>query len=414
MKDRLKNNRGLKILALIFAIFIWWTVVNIDDPIDIKQYKVEVSIINTEIITNAGKSYQIDDDTKKVTVTVKARRKILSKIKASNIVAVADMREMQDNSVPIRVSIDGYEGEYEEVTAYPRNIQVSVENTLKKTFAITPIATGSPRAGHVVGRLVSSPLSVDISGPESKVSKISKVVAKVDVSELSSDANIETKLIYYDAADNVIDQSQLSSNCDINGVTVKVEIWRTKKVNLVFDTSEIKTAEGYRFTEIEVEPQTLEIAGTTESLSAISTLNFGPEVLQMAEVSENQEVIIDVAEHLPQGIILADSDRTSVVVRILVEQVGTKSVRIPVGSIQILNLSDQFTIEKGPEQEVELQFSGTEDDLKKLGVETIVASIDLVEFVTAGPYVVLVQITEAPEGCSYVGSATIEITLKKK
>jgi len=167
MKDRLKNNLGLKILALIFAIFLWWTVVNIDDPIDIKQYKVEVSIINTEIITNAGKSYQIEDDTKKVTVTVKARRKILSKIKASNIVAVADMREMQDNSVPIRVSIDGYEGEYEEVTAYPRNIQVSVENTLKKTFAITPIATGSPRAGHVVGRdvpAVGHELPVQLAG----------------------------------------------------------------------------------------------------------------------------------------------------------------------------------------------------------------------------------------------------------
>lgn len=414
MKDRLKNNLGLKILAVIFAVLLWWTVVNIDDPIDTKQFTIDVTVTNPEVITNAGKSYQILDDTKTVIVTVKARRKVLDEIKSSYIMATADLREMQDSSVPIRIKVIGFEGDYETVTAYPQNIQVSVENTQKKTFPITAVTSGSPRDGYVVGSMTPSPQTVDISGPESAVSKISKVIAKVDVSELSTDTTIETELIYYDAADNRIDKSLLSSNCDKNGVTVNVDIWHTKKVNLQFDTTGIKPAKGYVFTDIEVEPQTIRVAGTTEDLNVLSVLQIKAEELQKKEVSSNEEVIIDITKHLPEGIIMADSDENSVVVRILVEKAGTKSILLPVGSIQIENLSNKFNLEKGPEQEVELQFSGPKEALENLTSENITALVNLDSYTKEGTYDVAVEIKKLPDDCTYIGNASVQIVLTKK
>lgn len=414
MKDKLKNNLGLKVIAFVFAVLLWWAVVNIDDPIDVKQYYVDVAVTNPEVVTNAGKSYQILDDTKTVTVTVKARRKVLDEIKSNYIVATADLREMQDSSVPIRVKIMGYEGSCESVTAYPQNIQVSVENTMKKTFPITTVASGTPRDGYVVGSMIASPKTVDISGPESAVSKISKVVAKVDVAELSADTSIETELIYYDAADNRLDKSLLSSNCDKNGVSVFVDIWNTKKVSLQFDTSGIKTAKGYVFTGIEVEPQTIRIAGTTEQLNALSHLEIVAEELKKTDVSANEEVIIDITKHLPEGIIMADSDENSIVVRILVEKAGTKSILLPVGSIQIENAPTKFNLEKGPEQEVELQFSGTKEALEGLSSDQITAAVDLAEYTTAGTYTVRVKVEQLPKDCTYIGEATIQIILRKK
>jgi len=414
MKDKLKNNLGLKIIAFVFAVFLWWAVVNIDDPINTKQFYVDVAVTNPEVITNAGKSYQILDDTKTITVTIKARRKVLDEIKSSYIMATADLREMQDSSVPIRVKVIGFEGSYESATAYPQNIQVSVENTMKKTFPITTVANGTPRDGYVVGSMTASPKTVDISGPESAVSKISKVVARVDVSEMSSDATIETDLVYYDAAENRIDKTLLSSNCDKNGVSVNVDIWNTKKVQLQFDTSDIKTASGYAFTGIEVEPQTIRVAGTTEQLNALTQLEIRAEELKKRDVSANEEVIVDITKHLPEGIIMADSDESSVVVRILVEKAGTKSILLPVGSIQIENAPSKFNLEKGPEQEVELQFSGSKEALENLNSEKITASVDLYQYTEAGTYTVKVEITELPEGCTYIGEATIQIVLKKK
>jgi YbbR domain-containing protein len=414
MKDKLKNNLGLKIIAFVFAVFLWWAVVNIDDPINTKQFYVDVAVTNPEVITNAGKSYQILDDTKTITVTIKARRKVLDEIKSSYIMATADLREMQDSSVPIRVKVIGFEGSYESATAYPQNIQVSVENTMKKTFPITTVANGTPRDGYVVGSMTASPKTVDISGPESAVSKISKVVARVDVSEMSSDATIETELVYYDAAENRIDKTLLSSNCDKNGVSVSVDIWNTKKVQLQFDTSDIKPASGYAFTGIEVEPQTIRVAGTTEQLNALTQLEIRAEELKKRDVSANEEVIVDITKHLPEGIIMANSDESSVVVRILVEKAGTKSILLPVGSVQIENAPSKFNLEKGPEQEVELQFSGSKEALEKLSSEKITASVDLSQYTEAGTYTVKVEITELPEGCIYIGEATIKIILTKK
>ncbi|MBQ4558845.1 MAG: hypothetical protein IJA54_00790 [Tyzzerella sp.] len=414
MKDKLKNNLGLKIMAFAFAIFLWWAVVNIDDPVHTKQYYVDVSVTNPEVITNAGKSYQIIDDTKTITVTIKARRKVLDEIKSSFILATADLREMQDSSVPIRLKVLGYEGSYESVTAYPQNIQVRVENTLKKTFPITTVATGSPRDGYVVGNMISSPQTVDVSGPESVISKISKVVARVDVSEISADTTIETELIYYDAADNRIDKSLLSSNCDKNGVSVNVDIWHTKNVQMSFNTSDIKPAKGYVFTGIEVEPQTIRVAGTVEQLGALTQLEIDAEELKKKDVIANEEIIIDITKHLPEGIIMADSNESNVVVRILVEKAGTKTIMLPVGSIQIENAPSKYNLEKGPEQEVELQFSGSKEALENLSSEKIVASVNLAEYKQTGTYTVAVQITELPEGCAYIGNATIQIILKRK
>lgn len=414
MKDKLKNNLGLKIIAVIFSVLLWWLVVNIDDPMDTKQYIVNVSVINTEVITNAGKSFQILDNTNSATVTVKGRRKILGEIKTSHIVATADLREMQDSSVPIRIKIAGFEGNYETATAYPQNIQVSVENTQKKTFPITAVATGTPRDGYVVGGMTVSPQSVDISGPESMVKKISKVVAKADVSEISSDTTMETELIYYDAAENRIDKTLLSSNCDKNGVTVSVDIWHTKKVNLNFDTSGIRTEAGYVFTGIEAEPQSIRVAGTNELLNELTQLDIKAEELKISKLDANEEVIVDISKYLPEGIILADSDGNNVVVRIIVEKAGTKSILLPVGAIQIENAPEKFVLEKGPAQEVELQFSGSKEALEKLTSENITATIDLKNITGVGTYDVPVEITELPEECSYIGNASIQITLKKK
>lgn len=413
MKDKIKNNIGFKIAAVLFAILLWWAVVNIDDPINSKKYVVNVTVTNPEVITNAGKSYQILDDTRNVTVTVKARRKVLDEIKMSNIIATADLREMQDTSVPIRIQIQGFEGLYEEVSSNPRNIQVQTETIQKKTFPITASYYGTPRDGYVVGNMIAEPKTVDISGPESTINKISKVVAKVDVSEMSKDAKVEATLIYYDAADNIIDQSLLSSNCDKKGVTVSVIIWKTRDLTLQFDTTEIKPAAGYVFTGIEVEPQTIEVAASSDILGTISKLEIGPEVLARPHISETEEVVIEITEHLPEGINLV-GDNTGVVVRIMIEEAGTKSILLPVGAVTVTNAPEDLQLTYGPAQEIELKFEGSTEVLAGLTNEKIIAAIDLASYTKEGTYEVAVQITDLPKQCTYIGEATIEIILSPK
>lgn len=418
MKDRLKNNIGLKILAVIFAMLLWWIVLNVDDPVSTKKYNVDVTITNAEVITDAGKSYQILDDSKSVVVTVKARRKVLTAIEKGDIVATADLREMQGVSVPVRIQIAGFEGKYEEASANPQNIQLKVENTQKKTFPITAVATGTPRAGYAVGTMTVSPKSVDISGPESLIAKISKVVAKVDVSELKDknkgdvDAEIQTQLLYYDAADNLISKELLTSNCDKKGVTVSVDLWKTKNLELVFDTSKIGVAAGYTFAGIEVEPKTIEVVGKPEQLETLSEIKVAAQVLDKKNLTEDVELIIDIVECLPDGIALADNRMNQVAVRILIEKKGTKTIRLATRAIQVIN-PGEFKLQY-EEEEVELTFTGSKEVLENLDQDSIVAKIDLSECTTSGKYEVEVLVTKLPEHCTYNNATTVKVTLSKK
>ncbi len=410
----ISNNPGLKIMAVLFAVLLWWTVVNVDDPIQTKKYMVEVTVTNPEVITNRGESFQVEESSKMVTVTVKARRKVIEKIKTNHIMATADMREEQGNFVPVRIGITGFEGSYESAAAYPQNIQVKVEDTQEKTFPITPVAKGNVRSGCVLAGLSVSPRSVDVSGPESIVGKISKVVAQVDVTGLGAGRDINTKLIYYDAADNMIDQTNLSSRYDATGVDVHVTVWETKTVEIVFDTSKVQTATGYLFSGIEYEPQTVEVAANRENLNSLDKFEIPANAIVKIGIVENEVVVVDISQYLPEGVILADSDASSVVVELQVEKIGTKNFSIPVRSIRVDGMSEDMQLEYGPEQSVTIVFKGRDEMLQALSLESFVASVDLTEFVDPGEYSVPVIITEQPEGCEYTGEAFIDITLSLK
>ena len=132
MEKRLMNNVGLKILAFFVAFMLWIMVVNIDDPVTHKTFsEIPVSVINEEVLANAQQpqTYQIVDNTQVVDVTVTAKRKTLNKIKAKDIIAIADIKELTlDTQIPIDITINGFEERYDSAQANPRNLQIKLED----------------------------------------------------------------------------------------------------------------------------------------------------------------------------------------------------------------------------------------------------------------------------------------------
>ena len=415
MKNRLMNNFGLKFIALLFSILLWLIVMNISRPIVVKTFYPEITVANPEVVTGHGQTFKIENGVKQVAVTVRAERSVMEKIKTENIKAIADLKEEQSGSVPVRVTIEGFEGDYKEALPNPRNIQIVKENIENKTFPITAIATGELQHGYVIGELEAEPKSIDISGPKSSLGRISKVVARVNVSGLSEDATLKAdELIYYDSADNVIDKNLLSSNVDNSGVNIKVHLLETKEVELKFDQSEIGTEQGYAVSGLEVEPQRITIMGNREEIEQIEYLEMGSGVMNRRNLPETTRVVVNVTDYLPEGISLIDDSMESVVVNILVEREGIKIFTIPVRSIAVNNLPEGLELSYGPDQNVELKFEGLDETLETMSAEKIAASIDLKNYTEEGTYDVPVTIASLPNGCSFVGGATIQIILTKK
>ena len=93
-KYKFTDNLGLKIIAVIFAAFLWLIVVNLDNPVSTQTFsEVPVTIINEDIILSAGDTYQVLGE-EKVSVVVSATRQVRQKLTKEDIVATADIKEM--------------------------------------------------------------------------------------------------------------------------------------------------------------------------------------------------------------------------------------------------------------------------------------------------------------------------------
>ena len=271
-KYKLTTNLPLKIIAFVFAAFLWLIVANVANPVTKSTYtNIKVTIANDDVIAQGGEVYTVLDD-QNVNVVVYAKRSVIQQIKSDDIVATADIKEMDSRTglIPISVSIPKYSGSYQSAEAAPRNIQIKTEPTGKTVFTLTVSTTGTQRDGYQIGEMKVNPEKITITGAESTVKSIDKAVAKINVDGISKDEELTAELVLYDASGNVINQGQLSNNLGEDGITVDVTVMRIKTVPLKFEASGTP-ADGYEYLGCSSEPASVlrervtSKGGTTEA-----------------------------------------------------------------------------------------------------------------------------------------------------
>lgn len=411
MKERLTNNWGLKILAFFIAVMLWFIVVNIDNPIKQKVYTdIPVTVINTEVLAEEQQTFQIVDDTHKISVTVTAQRKVLQKISANDIVAVADMKELTlKTQIPINVSVNGYK--IESAVASPRNLQVKLEQEQTKKFPIIPTTTGTVRDGFALGKIEAVPEKVTIRGPKSVIEMISRVEASVNVSGLSQDQQLSSELVLYDKNNEEIDQKLLTNNIGTGGVGVFVQVLHTRSIPLEFDTSAIHAARGHEFVDITYEPMEVLLVGENKVLRGIDKIRIPASALAMSGLMDRTEKVIDISGYLPENVRLVDENAGAVVVTINIEKDGTKSYDVTVASITVDNLATELQLNYKTADAIVIKLRGPDVILDSFDPNTNV-SIDLKKYKTPGDYIVPVDV-KVPSGCILENEVFVKIDLSK-
>lgn len=412
MKERLKNNWGLKVLAFFIAVMLWFLVVNIDNPIQHEVYKnIPVTVINTEVLAEEQQTYQIVDDTQTVSVTITAHRSVLQKIDAEDIVAVANMKELTlKTQIPIDVTVEGHK--IQSAEANPRNLQVKLEDEEVKKFPIVPTTSGTVRDGYALGEIKAVPEKVSIRGPKSVISQISRVEAAVSVSGLSKDQVLPSELILYDKNNEEIDQKLLKNNLGTEGVAVSVQVLHTANVPIIFDVSQIRAAAGYEFKGITYEPMEVAIAGEKNVLEKLEEIVIPAEELAMKGLTDRAEKVVDIAGYLPEDVQLVDENAGSVVVTINIERNGTRTYDVTAASIAVYNLEGKFQMSYTTADAVVIKMRGPEVLLDSFEADKSV-SVNLADYDEAGVYTVPVQV-ELPLGCVLEEEVFVEIELVKE
>lgn len=412
-KYKLTNNLGLKILALVFSAFLWLIVVKVDNPVSSRTFTdIPVTIVNDDIITSSGEVYQVLGE-QQVSVVVYANREVRQKLTANDIVATADIKEMDTSTglVPITISIPEYSGQYESAEAVPRNIQIQREKSGRKVLALTVETEGEERDGYIVGKLTVHPENVTITGAESVLENIERAVASVNIDGISEDEERTAKLNLYDSNGNVVSQTQLANNLGEDGLTVSIEVLEKKTVPVKAEA--IGTpAEGYNYTGCTVEPELIQICGKSDIIEDIEEIVIPSTAISVEGASGPIEETVNVTSYLPEDVRLVDENSGNIKITAMVEQEGTRTFNFLVSSISINNLADNLMVSYKPDAEIRLTFSGEQDKLDVLDISNAV-SVDLAAFTSPGTYNIPVNVN-LPQGVTLTSDVSVELTIQTK
>ena len=414
-KYKITTNLGLKVIAFIFAVFLWFIVVNFDNPVGSSTFRdIPVQILNEDIITSAGEVYQVEGD-KTVTVVVYATREVRQKLTSDNIVATADIKQIDSTGrlVPIEVTINGFSGETITAEAIPRNLTIQREKSGKKVMSLT-VDTGGINLsdGYILGDASVEPDQVTITGAESVLEQVDRAVARVDdVSGVSEDSVLPASLVLYDANGNELNQTQIGNNLGEKGLSVSVEVLKVKGIPVVFGVTG-SPAEGYKYTGCISTPESVQVCGKSEDIDKISEIDVPASAVDISGASAPIELTVDITQYLPEGVNLVDENSGNVTVTVKIEQEGTLSIDFMVSSIRINNLAENLQVSYEPDAEITFRFTGDEALLDTLDISNAV-SVDLSDYDEAGTYDVPVRVN-LPAGISQDGKVTVQLTLEEK
>lgn len=378
MKKKLLNNWTLKLASLVLAFILWFLVVQIDDPKDSHTYSnIPVKLTNTDLLDKENKVYEVLDDTDVVSVKVRAPRSVLSQLRASDIVAVADMSKLTDiNTIAISYTISNVDG-VESIEGNHDAVRLNVEDKSTKWIKVVYDTVGEVADGYMLSNVTSDQTLVEVSGPQSAVDEVSYAGAEIEVTGANSNLSANPDLVLYDRDGNPLAKGNLKMNVDY--VHMSVEVLAVKEVPVEVNYMGVP-ADGYMATgSVLCEPSTVRIAGTVYALSGVSKISIPEDRLNITGQDSDMTDIINLKEYLPDNIRLADGDSSGKVnVTIYIEPIMEKTLEIPAANLSVANVPDGLEAAL-PEEltEVTLDVSGFEDEISPLRQTAVTGIIDV-------------------------------------
>lgn len=428
MKKRITDNLGLKILALMCAVVLWFIVVSLNDPVIYNRFSdIPVKIINADAVTSQGKVYEVLDGTDTIDVTVYAKRSIIESIGRENIVAVADMQELTFmDTVSIKLSTNKNNDKLDSIKSNIENLKVQIENMQKIQMVVETATIGEPAEGYMIGEVRTDQNLVQLSGPESVISLVNKAVVEVGIDGITTDIKTEAPLRLYDADGNLIEDGSIAAS--VNKFSVGVSILQTKTVPINLNVTGTP-AVGYELTgKTEYSPETVRIAGKASILKNVVSIEIPQEVLDVTGLTSNLATSINVKQYLPDGVSLADSTFSGKIsVTIAVEKEVEAPFEMPKGNIAILNVPADMEAEIiGENDNLQVQLTGLTQYLNTLQGAQLTGMVDLNTLITnteqqgenenklqAGNYSMEVTLS-LPEGVRVKQPLLVNISLKEK
>ena len=380
MKKALTRNLGLKLASLVLAFVLWFLVAQIYDPKDTVTFNnIQVRLINTELLDEEGKVYEVLDNSNLVRVTVTGPQSIVkSELRRSDIVAEADMSKLTDiNTIAITYYCENVSNDSVEIKGNHDSVRLNVEDKTSKWIKLESNTIGEVASGYLIGNVTLDQTNIEVTGPKSAISQVDHAGVDINVTDSTSSlsANVDIKL--YDADDNELTLESVKKN--VNSAHMTVEVLATKEVPVEIEYMGVPE-DGYMATgEVESSVPTVRIAGTASALVGISAITVPEDRMNITGQSGDLVDIINLKEYLPSNVRLANkSFDGKITATVYIEPIDTKDLTIPADNISITGVPDGMEAEvTSTAEEYNITVSGLTRDVSILRDSSVTGVLDL-------------------------------------
>lgn len=374
--DNWKNKQKVivQLVCLLLSIGLWIYVTNIENPI--KSYelgRVPVEIKNVDSLKDAGLALAPNQEFY-VNLKIEGNSQDLFRVDKSDFTISVDLSEfvLKNGENKIAVNIESVPSTVKIKNSNGLAITVNTEAYATKEVPVKSKINVMSKSSYYVATPVFSPETIVVSGAESLVNNVTKVVAEGEESNAVKTIIKDYIVIPVDEDDNEIKGVQLSQKW----AEATIQINQGKTVPIKINTTGI-LGRGLKLKSISSTITEIGITGSEAVLNSISEIET--ETINLSEITDSTN--IDVALGIPDGILIHNGEN-SITVNIVLEKVKTREFTI---DYSMKGKQEDITIVPD-NNKVTITVSGFEDVLNSLTEANFTAELNVSEYTEDGEF----------------------------
>ena len=223
LKEIAMKDFGWKLLSLVIAIALWFIVLNIQNPVETRNFSTDLTMNNLQLLEENGLviTNREELENTKISVRVRAQRLTLDRIyqNRDDIEAYIDFGTLQleeivgkETSVAVQIRLPAGSSNSEIELRSPSNVTVLVEYAGSKEVPVEVTTAGEETPQSAYAQPEMTPSAVTVTGPESKITQVVAAKGTITADPLTDDTTYTVTLQAVDASGNVVEGVTLSQD----------------------------------------------------------------------------------------------------------------------------------------------------------------------------------------------------------
>lgn len=379
--QRFYESRPAMMIASVAIAIVLWFVISIaiypTTPRTINHIPLQIEIAGTTAEEN-GLSV-IDYDVEEVTVQIEGNRSKVGNIDANDLTATAVIENVTAAGTKnLSITVTGNNNEQFNVKSVsPAKVNVTFDRIDTYTFEIRPSVPNITFAEGCVldeENFMSTPATIDVTGPQQQLSQVAYCVAETQQKEQLSASKILTTdtLLFYNEAGTQVDSSNFSY--DVATFSIEVPVLYQKTMDITYQITNAPANFDLSSLHLSLSEDQITLAAPNTSMDEMNEFNIGSISLRDIDLNYSNDFVVTV----PDEYVNQSGFST---VTLTLDSTGLTKKEFVLSDIGIINAPASYDFEVLTQQ-LTVSVIGPEDVMADLDASDITANVDLLSYST--------------------------------